>query len=115
MKLSDDVKPVTYMKNHSSELVAEVRMNRRPMVVTQHGEPKVVIMDVQSYDEMQEALMMLRILSLSQAELQQGKGIPQEEAFRRIAGKHEFKLEDDRREQPRSVAKTPRRARAAAK
>lgn len=43
----------------------DIHENRKILVVTQNGEPKVVVQDLQSYEEMQESLNLLRILAQS--------------------------------------------------
>ena len=51
---ASDVKPITYMKTHSAELVAAVNEKRSPVVITQNGEPRAVVMDVASYERIGE-------------------------------------------------------------
>ena len=65
MKLSESVKPISYLKAHASEILRDVSSNRRTMVITQNGEAKVVLQDVKIYEEMQDSLALLKILSLS--------------------------------------------------
>lgn len=44
-----------------------------PLVITQNGEAKVVIVDVKSYEETQETLALLKILALGQRQIEEGK------------------------------------------
>ena len=37
MKLTEDIKPVTYMKTRAAELLRELKQSRRPVIITQHG------------------------------------------------------------------------------
>lgn len=84
MKLATDVKPITYMKNRAAELVKEVCVNHRTIAITQHGEPKMVIMNVNAYDELQDQLSMLKLLAMGQADVRAGRTVPQKEVFRRM-------------------------------
>ena len=59
MKASN-VKPITYMKTHSAELIKAVNENRSPVVITQNGHARAVVMDAASYEQMQDALILLR-------------------------------------------------------
>ena len=80
-----DVKPITYMKTHSAELVAAVNERRSPIVITQNGEPRAVVMDVQSYERLQNSLALLKIVAQSEADFKAGRWISQDELDRRIA------------------------------
>jgi len=42
-------------------------------VITQNGEAKAVIQDLESYEQTQETMALLKILSLGNAEIEQGK------------------------------------------
>jgi prevent-host-death family protein len=45
-----DVKPITYLKSRTADLVREVSEAGRPVTITQNGEAKVVVMDDETYD-----------------------------------------------------------------
>jgi len=63
MKPSEDIRPITYMKTRSKELVEAVAAHGRPMVITQKGEAKVVVLDVGSYERDRATLLLLKLLS----------------------------------------------------
>ena len=54
------------------------------MVITQNGEAKMVIMGVEEYDRLQSALALLKIIQHSEADVRNGRTVPQEEVFRRV-------------------------------
>ncbi|HVR03213.1 MAG TPA: type II toxin-antitoxin system Phd/YefM family antitoxin [Polyangia bacterium] len=60
-----NVRPITHLKNHTKELVHEVSGGGQTVVITQNGKPKVVLMDVDQYDRLQETLSMLKLLAQS--------------------------------------------------
>jgi prevent-host-death family protein len=74
---ASDVKPITYMKTHSAELVAAVNKKRSPVVITQNGEPRVVVMDIESYERTQDALALLKLIAQSEEDLRKGKWLSQ--------------------------------------
>ena len=82
MNLRDDVKPITYLKNHTAELVRQVAENGRTVVVTQNGEAKVVLQDIHVYEQLQESLALLKMLAQSKRNVQEGKTKPVRSAFR---------------------------------
>jgi prevent-host-death family protein len=60
------VRPITDLKNRTKELVQEVADGGQTVVITQNGKPKVVLMDVEQHDRLQDTLAMLRILAQGQ-------------------------------------------------
>ena len=43
MRITEDIKPVTYVKSRAAELLSRLSENRRPVVITQNGEPRGVL------------------------------------------------------------------------
>ena len=73
MKFSTQVRPISYLKSHAAEIVKNISLSREPMLITQNGEAKLVVMDVKSYEEHEETLALLKILALGNREIEQGK------------------------------------------
>ena len=65
MKLSESVKPISYLKSHTAEALRDVSEGQRTMVITQHGEAKAVLQDIVSYEQTQESLALLKMLAQS--------------------------------------------------
>jgi prevent-host-death family protein len=72
MKFSAQIKPISYLKNHTAEIVKNISESRRPLLITQNGEAKLVVMDIKSYEEQEETLALLKILALGNSEIEQG-------------------------------------------
>ena len=83
MQHKRDVRPITYLKNNTADLIREVSDNGRTVLITQNGEAKAVVMDVELYDRWKATLAMLRILAQSEAEFEAGKVVSQKDAFTR--------------------------------
>ncbi|MDP2822143.1 MAG: type II toxin-antitoxin system Phd/YefM family antitoxin [Sulfuritalea sp.] len=81
MKFSSQVKPISYLKSHAAEIVRDISESRKPMLITQNGEAKLVVMDVKSYEEQEETLPLLKILALGNREIELGKFRDAEEVF----------------------------------
>ncbi len=81
MKLSDSVKPISYLKSHTAKVLRDVAEGQRTMVITQHGEAKAVLQDIASYEQTQESLAMLKMLAQSTKSLQEGRTKPVKKAF----------------------------------
>ena len=84
MKLSRQVKPITYLKAHAAEMIRGVAEQREPYVITQNGEAKAVLQDVVSYEQTQEQLALLKILALGNRQIEQGKTRPARDVFKAI-------------------------------
>lgn len=72
MKFSTQVKPISYLKSHAAEIVKNLSESREPMLITQNGEARLVVMDVRSYEENEETLALLKLLALGNREIEQG-------------------------------------------
>lgn len=81
MKFSTQVKPISYLKSHAAQIVTEIAESRQPLLITQNGEAKLVVMDVQSYEEQEQTLAMLKILALGNKDLQEGRFRDADEVF----------------------------------
>lgn len=63
-------------------MLQELAEHREPLVITQHGEAKAVLQDVASYEETQETLALLKVLTLGNQQVARGKVRPLKEAIR---------------------------------
>jgi len=73
MKLSESVKPISYLKQNTAEAIKIVHANRSPMIITQNGEAKAVLQDVADYEQDQETLAMLKMIAQSKESYVAGK------------------------------------------
>lgn len=89
MKYSDQIKPISYLKAHAAEIVRNLSKEQQPLVITQNGEAKVVIQDIKSYEQTQETIALLKILSLGAKQIEEGKVLPAEDVLKSIRMKKE--------------------------
>ena len=87
MRYSTQIKPISYLKANAAEVLQELKLQRRPLVITQNGEAKAVIQDVASYDETQETLALLKLLALGNQQVAKGKIKPVGEVVKRLRGR----------------------------
>ena len=40
MKMSEDIRPVTYLKSRTADLLDQVNETKRPVIITQNGEAR---------------------------------------------------------------------------
>ncbi len=81
MKFSSQIKPISYLKSHAAKIVKDISVSREPMLITQNGEAKLVVMDVKSYEEQEETFALLKLLALGNREIEIGKFRNAEDIF----------------------------------
>ena len=81
MNISKDIKPVTYLKSRAADLLKQINQTHRPVVITQNGEPKAVLQDPESYENMRNAIGILKLISQGEKDIKEGKSKSQEEVF----------------------------------
>ena len=74
MKYSSQIKPISYLKAHASEIVRTLGDRGEPLVITQNGEAKVVLQDIHSFEKTQETMALLKILALGNRQIEAGRG-----------------------------------------
>jgi prevent-host-death family protein len=84
MKFSESVKPISYLKAHASEILRDVSSRQKTMVITQNGEAKAVLQDVRVFEQTQESLALLKILSMSRISLEKGRFKPAAQSFEAV-------------------------------
>jgi len=84
MKLSTQIKPISYLKAHAAELVRDLNDSQEPLVITQHGEAKAVMLDVKSYEDAQETLALLKLLAIGNKQIEDGKIRSVDDAFQNL-------------------------------
>ncbi|MEJ2333939.1 MAG: type II toxin-antitoxin system Phd/YefM family antitoxin [Desulfobulbaceae bacterium] len=84
MKLSDQIKPISYLKAHAAEIIRHLGDKGEPLIITQNGEAKIVIQDIKSFEQTQETLALLKILALGSRQVEQGKVVSVSDAISRL-------------------------------
>ena len=65
MKLASQIKPISYLKAHAAEIVRNLGDQREPLIITQNGEAKAVLLDLAEYEQDQESLALLKMIAQS--------------------------------------------------
>ena len=92
MNITSDIKPVTYLKSKAADLLNQINMTRRPVIITQNGEPRAVLQDPESYENMRNAIGLLKLISQGENDLRNGRVRLQEDVFKDIEGELKEKL-----------------------
>lgn len=84
MKLSSQIKPISYLKAHASEIVRNMGAKQEPLIITQNGVAKVVIQDIESYEQSLETMALLKILALGNRQIEAGEVQPATDVIKRL-------------------------------
>jgi prevent-host-death family protein len=79
INLVKDIRSITYVKSHIDEAIKQVREKNNPMIVTQNGEAKIVLMDVKQYQNIIDTINLLKILSIRENDLKNNRIYTHEE------------------------------------
>jgi len=84
MNIRSDIKPITYLKSKAANLLSQVNETRRPVIITQNGEPRAVIQDPESYENMRNAIGLLKLISQGEDDIRNGRVKSQDDVFRNL-------------------------------
>ena len=73
MSLAENIRPITYLKTSAADIVKEFAENPEPIIITQNGEAKMVVMDIREYEKQKETMALLKLRALGRKEFQAGK------------------------------------------
>jgi prevent-host-death family protein len=91
MKLSQDLKPVSYIKNNMAEVLRKLNENQGTMIITQNGEARAALIDIKAYEDLQETLAMLQMIAQGNKNLTRGRYRPAEQVLKEF----EVRIEKD--------------------
>ena len=84
MQIVNDIKPVTYLKSRAADVLKHINETHRPMIITQNGEAKAVIQDPKSYEDMKNALSIMKLLSFAEEDIRSGNLHSEEDVFNSV-------------------------------
>ncbi len=89
MKLSQDLKSISYFKNNMVEVIRKLNQDQGTMIITKNGEAKIALMDIKAYEDLQETLAMLEMIAQGNKSLNKEKYRPTEQVFREFEARIE--------------------------
>ena len=81
MLLSQDIKPISYLKAKTADVINKVNENQRTIIITQNGEAKAVVQDIKSYENLQNSLNLLKLIVQSENDIDNDNIISQDKMF----------------------------------
>ncbi|MBD3265386.1 type II toxin-antitoxin system prevent-host-death family antitoxin [bacterium] len=84
-----NIKPISYLKANAAEIMRNLGREREPLLITQNGEAKAVIQDIESFEQNQQTIALLKILALGNRQIEEEKVIPAFEGIERLRDRTE--------------------------
>ena len=81
MTIETEIRPITYLKSRAPDLLKQVNETRRHVIITQNGEPKAVLQDPASFEEMRAALTLMKMISQSEKAIREGEVVDNDDVF----------------------------------
>ena len=86
LNLANDIRPISYVKAHSAEILKQVEDKKNPIVITQNGEAKAVLLDINSYQNLIDSINLMKIISIGESDIKNRRFITHEELDEKIQG-----------------------------
>lgn len=81
MLLAEQIKPISYLKDNTAKVVADITRSREPLIITQNGEATFVVQDIKSWEQQQQTMALLKILILGKQQIERGEVHSAESVF----------------------------------
>jgi prevent-host-death family protein len=81
VNLKKDIKPISYIKTNAAEMMKYVNERKNPIVITQNGEAKAVLIDIETYQNTQDAFALMNIIKIAEKNIEKGKVRKAEDVF----------------------------------
>jgi prevent-host-death family protein len=84
INLVEDIRPISYVKSHTAEILKQVEEKNNPLVITQNGEAKAVLMDVKQYQNIINSINLLKLLSIGENDIKNKRIYSHEDVQKKI-------------------------------
>jgi prevent-host-death family protein len=78
------IKPVTEIKRRATEIIAQLKADRVPVLITEHGRSAAVLLDVESYQGMLQRLEILEGIARGERAFSDGRIVSHDAAKKRL-------------------------------
>jgi prevent-host-death family protein len=91
MNLESDIRSISYVKSNAADMLKHVNETHNPLVITQNGEAKGVLLDPKSYQEMIDALGILKLTAAGERDIEAGRVTDHESTMASLRGRLQSK------------------------
>jgi prevent-host-death family protein len=72
INLRENVKPISYIKTNAAQMMKYVNERKNPVIITQNGEAKAVLMDIETYQDTEDAFTLMNIIKIAEKDIKNG-------------------------------------------
>lgn len=76
---------VTTLKRKATELLSDIERDREPILITQHGLPSAYLLDVETYELMEQRMAILEGIARGEQAVAEGRVASHAQAKKRLA------------------------------
>jgi prevent-host-death family protein len=76
---------VTTLKRQATELLSELERSREPILITQHGVPSAYLVDVETYEALQQRMSLLEGIARGEKAIEEDRTVSHAQAKKRMA------------------------------
>ena len=76
---------VTTLKRQATELLSDIERDKEPILITQHGLPSAYLVDVESYELLQQRMTVLERIARGELAVAEGRVVSHAQAKTRLA------------------------------
>jgi len=76
---------VTTLKRQATELLSDIERDRQPILITQHGLPSAYLVDVETFELLQQRMAVLEGIARGEMAVAEGRMVSHAEAKSRMA------------------------------
>lgn len=76
---------VTTLKRQATELLSDIERDKEPILITQHGLPSAYLLDVETYQLMQQRMAVLEGIARGEQAIAEGRAATHAQARKRLA------------------------------
>ena len=78
------IQPVTDVKRRATEIIARLKKEKIPVLITEHGRSAAVLLDVESYDALLRRLEILEGIARGERAFAEGRVVSHKDAKKRM-------------------------------
>ena len=76
---------VTSLKRRATDIISALAQSRDPVLITQHGRPAAYLVDVETFEGMNEKMAVLEAIGRGERAIEEGRVVSHEEAKKRMS------------------------------
>jgi prevent-host-death family protein len=76
---------VTTLKRQATEILTELERHKEPILITQHGLPSAYLVDVETFERLQQRMNLLEGIARGEKAIEGGRTVRHSEAKKRMS------------------------------